>query len=171
MKTLFKTSLILIALGGFCLSCHKYPEDPFISFRRPIKRIEGTWNITKYEVYGVDHSHDFDSLLKTRTLTDCCINFSPYIYNSYPVDGSYTFVDKDGNNILPSGNNFQFEDATRLFFGYTMVSPDSIFYNLFFYQNINVNRTNNINIYTVIELYGKKLHISRNGIDIYFKEQ
>ena len=182
MKKLVLLLLLIstLVLGSFILaSCHKYPEDPFISFRRPGKRIEGTWNITSYQVNGVEHSHDFDSILAPRTLTDCSINFKPYNFINDAANGGYTFVDKNNNALFTYTNGkdpFNFIDAggfsTTLELGYIMAADDSIFYNLFFYRNKNIIRTPlNYNDWFIKELYGKNMHISKNGIDIYFKKQ
>ncbi|HEX7412590.1 MAG TPA: hypothetical protein VF411_01000 [Bacteroidia bacterium] len=57
MKSLFKTSLVLIALCSLFLGCKKYPKDPDISFRRPIKRLinpMGAWDMDTYYMNGVD---------------------------------------------------------------------------------------------------------------------
>lgn len=100
--------VVLVALGSLCLSCHKYPEDPFISLRRPAKRIEGTWNITSYQVWGKEHSHDFDSLLSPKTLTDYCINFAPY---DRLDGGEFKFVDKNNNKFFLDRGEYQFDSG------------------------------------------------------------
>lgn len=187
MKRLFKILLILITLIDF-VSCHKYPEDPFISFKQPWKRINGTWMITSYQVYGIEHSHDFDSLLKPKTLTDYGINFT-YWNDAAQNHGSFEFFDKNGNELfnrvtLGLGyNTFYFDGVKSIKFDYHNTPPqDTTFYNLFFYQRIS-NPYNRLFVYgsgedygilydfTIVELYGKHLHLSRNGIDIYLKKQ
>ncbi len=176
MKREFKILIALITLIGF-VSCHKYPEDPFISFRRPTKRIEGTWNITSYQVYGVEHSHDFDSLLSPETLTDIGLKFSPYSFQGYPINGDFTFVGKNGN-IPFTKNQFTFYDSQSLTFTYfKRNSTDTIFYNLFFFRTNNIPTRNTdgyetgTNYWSIVELYGHNFHISYNGIDIYLKKQ
>ena len=110
MKNIVKT--LLFCLIVFIISCHKYPEDPFISFRRPGKRIEGTWNITSYQVNGVEHSHDFDSLLTPKTLTNHAIKFKDGgNYNSQGsadrLSGTYYFQDNDNNLLFSAEYNFE----------------------------------------------------------------
>ena len=50
--------IILTLVLGSCIlaSCHKYPEDPSISFRRPINRLgwPGGWHLWHYYINGVD---------------------------------------------------------------------------------------------------------------------
>ena len=186
MKKLVLLLLLIstLVLGSFILaSCHKYPEDPFISFRRPNKRIEGTWNITKYQVWGIDHSHDFDSILAPKTLTDYCLKFSPFDNALDVAFGTYTFVDKNNNARFTSntwqGDHYRFEDAggisTTLYFDYFKGNSDTTFYTLFFgIKNIFTRSTSNefgSDEWDIVELYEKKFHISKNGIDIYFKKQ
>ena len=175
-----KHILITLVLGSFILaSCHKYPEDPFISFRQPGKRIVGTWNITKYQVWGIDHSHDFDSLLRPNTLTDCYINFFPYSTgDSYNEgNGVYTFLDKNKNPIfaLKNDGSYYFEDSYKsrlstLVFSFSVtIGSDTTLNKLFF----NVGKSSTFpyeSKWRIVELYGKQLHISTNGTDIYFKK-
>jgi len=114
-------------------SCHKYPEDPFISFKRPAQRLAGTWQITKYQVWGVDHSHDFDSLLNPNTLTNCSVNFVLYSDHGDGANGAWTF-----SPLFRQGGLFQFDYSNTsnprfadLELGY---SSDTVFYNQFFYR-------------------------------------
>ena len=176
MKPLFKILFVLTTLG-LCLSCHKYPEDPFISFRRPFKRIEGTWNITSYQIWGKEHSHDFESLLNPNTLTNCSISFQS---NSNVIDeGWWKFLDRNNNILFPLNSNinkYQFDvygkPKTTVDFLLDINDIDSTFYNLFFYQQKTFNRTPGRNYgFSIVELYGQNFHISLNGIDIYFKKQ
>ena len=163
-------------------SCHKYPEDPFISFRRPNKRIEGTWNITKYQVWGVDRSHDFDSLLKPNTLTDCFIHFHPFNYITH-TGGTFSFIDKNGNPIFSRTGFGELEfgldpdpstsqHATLIGFGKDPDPIDSVFFNLFFYKSVRYPfkfiPPFNISDFTIVELYDKHFHISHDGVDMYF---
>jgi hypothetical protein len=167
MKPLFRILPVLVILSSLFVGCHKYPEDPFISFRNPVKRIEGTWNITSYQIYGIEHSQDFDNLLAPNTLTDLKVDFGDptldppaTFYMQSAVGGTY-FLDNNNktisfmcagliNNGDSTGYKF-FKSALKLsrFYNNYGFSPD----------------------YTIIELYGKHLHISNNGTDIYFKKQ
>ncbi|MFT5253555.1 MAG: hypothetical protein ACI87N_002596 [Flavobacteriales bacterium] len=52
----YKTVLVLIGLAILIAfsSCSKYEENTGISLRSKRKRAEGNWEITKYEVNGID---------------------------------------------------------------------------------------------------------------------
>ena len=53
MKKIFKIVVVLIALGGLCASCHKYPQDELISFETPFKRITAhNWHVV---YFGANH--------------------------------------------------------------------------------------------------------------------
>ena len=56
MKKIFKIALLLITVSSLCGSCHKYSEDPFISFRRPSGRIVGIWKFISYQRDGKEQS-------------------------------------------------------------------------------------------------------------------
>jgi hypothetical protein len=182
-----KLIILILVIGSFVfVSCHKYPEDPFISFRKPPKRIEGKWNITSYQIWGVDHSHNFDSLLKPNTLYNCCINFSPYHNSNGGIDnnGTVTFTDLNNNLLYPAGNTgYAVQDGYRAYtvkndkdseltLGNNWTSADSTFFSLLVNNEKTTTPSSSGAGFHIMELYGKHLHIStNNGIDIYFKKQ
>ena len=163
----FKTIALTLILGSFVLlSCKKYPEDPFISLRKPIDRSTGVWQFTSYQINGVEHSHDFDSLFqKPQTLTDLAISF--YLDR----DAYYYFTQNGFNttNIMESGEYGISTDNTTFWIGPVNSSgfPDAFYINVFkpIITGTKWTPTN----WTIVELYGKHFHISNNGIDIYFK--
>ncbi|MHB8260813.1 MAG: hypothetical protein ACYDCN_04790 [Bacteroidia bacterium] len=161
MRRLFKLSLVLITLAGF-VSCHKYPEDPFISLKNPQDRLSGigsgyTWKITSYQINGVEHSHDFDNFLSPHTLTDITFTFHPLI----PREGTQVY---SINELNIRGINWSIENnIISLGINYYGVPIDSVAYKFDRYVLKNVG--------TIIELYGKHLHITNYGTDIYFKKQ
>ena len=53
-KTGFITLLLVALLLTLLTSCHKYPKDPFLSLKRPEKRILGRYKLIHYYVNGVD---------------------------------------------------------------------------------------------------------------------
>ena len=55
MKRIFKIGLVLIALGGLCSSCHKYQDDPFISFTS----LANSWQLKNFKVNGIDSTSKF----------------------------------------------------------------------------------------------------------------
>jgi hypothetical protein len=105
MKLLLKSSCALtvgIILG---IECKKYPADPFISFQSPYARLTGSnWHINSYQINGVEHSHDFDSMLTPRTLTDCNMIFGTYSSSGSP-HGVVDFKYKDGTSITVDGKS------------------------------------------------------------------
>ncbi len=50
--------LIGALLAGVFHSCKKYRDDDTISFKRPVKRIEGAWQIKKYLINYQDSSYN-----------------------------------------------------------------------------------------------------------------
>jgi len=164
---------LFIALSSLFMGCHKYPEDPFISLKQAGKRLLGTWNITSYKINGVEHSHDFDSLLSPNTLTDCYIFFEA---GDLVGDGEFKFQDKNKQTLFPSGgfNTFSFEgdknkENTKLFF--YPIDSTNVFGHLFFYGQKKTPTYFSDGEWTILELYGENLHITYNGRDVYFKKQ
>ncbi len=163
-----KTILFLTLIAFFFLGCHKYQEDDFISLKRPWKRFTGAWQFTSYKIYGVEHSHDFDSLLKPRSLTDCCINFNPF----YNLQGSWVIKDINGIVVHPADDrltNYYF-DEDRSFKTVVFGSDTSTFYTQLWKVTVN-GSSRMATKWKIIELYSKELHINSNGVDIYFKKK
>jgi hypothetical protein len=169
MKSLLKILLTLIILNSLCLSCHKYPKDPFISFRKPDKRLEAsTWQFTSYQINGVEHSHDFDSLLAPNTLTNCYLimvdNSAIYSY----------YISRSSDNLYSLADNgtwhLSYDNKTIQFYS----SANGVNFNNFYVQLFKSTITGSITwttpAFNIVELYGKHLHISNNGVDIYFKK-
>ena len=173
MKRISKTLITLIILSCLFVSCHKYPKDPFISLRRPVKRLESgsgtTWRFTSYQISGVEHSHDFDPILTPNTLTDYAL-----ILSDNEDDELYTIspVSVSGNRLVEgsygiSGDNKTLSIQAELA-GVT-TSAAKFFVEVFKPTQLDSTHWTFIN-WTIVELYGKNLHITNNGIDIYFKK-
>jgi len=160
MKKVFKIIVVLVALVCLFSSCHKYPEDPFISLRNPINRLMGTkWKFTSYKINGVDHSHDFDGFLSPNTLTDITFSFDKkeevFFISNYNMAGQYD-INADKKSIW-LGLDSQFPgDTVGHDFG-TQILHD---------KNGGVK-----NYWIILELYNKKFHITNNGADIYLEKQ
>ncbi|HEX7414169.1 MAG TPA: hypothetical protein VF411_08995 [Bacteroidia bacterium] len=166
MKKVLKTALLLITLVGF-ISCHKYPKDPFISFRKPIVRLDAGWQITSYRILGKEHSHDFDNLLSPNTLTDVKIDFN---YGIHPADDIYTTLIPQ----FPIGTyTISSDNKTFTFFPAQTDSIQAQFLHEVFQGQIdNIHHTiSSMPTWTIVELYGKHFHIFNNGTDIFFKKQ
>lgn len=78
MKILFYISIIGILFFG----CKKYSEDPFLSLRKPEKRILGDWELKSYKIDGIDYLSVFtppDSFYTKgyiiKTSLPICVNF------------------------------------------------------------------------------------------------
>ncbi len=94
MKQLTKTILLLLILIGF-VSCHKYPEDPFISLRTPFKRItKHRWILNNYTVNGVDSM----SLFNEPNLVYFHLVGKSYNFNDEFGGGTW-FIDKKNLTI------------------------------------------------------------------------
>ena len=172
MKRVNKTAVVLIVFSSLFLGCKKYPEDPFISLREPWKRIAGTWQITSYQINGIEHSHDFDSLLSQLTLTDCLIRFE-YGMGTY---GEIYIEDNNGNRIYPGYGTYYINSDKTMSFSpnYNTSNTENEFYILVWKMTKNNSSTPpyyNIPNWNICELYGKHFHVNYEGTDIYFKKR
>jgi hypothetical protein len=146
-------------------SCHKFKEDPFLSLKSPQKRLRGTWKILSYKINGVDHTHDFDSLLVWTTLTNCSM-----IFNNNRGEGSCAIVDEKG---LEPGKarsySFQFDNYQHARKINVSVYLDH--FSFFFWKGVQINAGNAKCTWEITELYSKDMHLSNNGADIYLRKQ
>jgi hypothetical protein len=117
MKTYFKIIiLIFLFFGVFFSSCKKYEEGPCISFRKPINRLYGGYQIKEYTVDGVDSLtllHDSIGL-HIEFFTSEVDNFNVMEMNgnnkgdliwlwSLSVDGLYLEVGNSGGHLIGTG--------------------------------------------------------------------
>lgn len=173
VRKLSYKQIVPILIGCFvvlCSGCHKYPKDPFISLREPDKRLESaTWQFTSYQINGVEHSHDFDSLLAPTTLTNCFM----IIANN---QGSNTyFFSLNSTNLYDVVDNGTWAISSDYKTLQLISVSNGTIINEFYIQLFKPVITGPINWgnpgFTIRELYGKHLHISNNGIDIYFEKK
>ena len=172
MKKIGKIMLLVISLASL-VSCHKYPGDPFISFRRPFKRLEGSgsgvpWRFSAYQINGADHSHDFDQLLKPNTLSDCILMLTDN------EDNQVYWISADNANRLVMSDYGISSDNKTLFLDADLSAVTTTYNNFFVqvFKPTQIDSTHwNIPHWKIVELYGQNLHISNNGIDIYFKKE
>lgn len=164
ISVVFAFASLLLLLTN---SCHKYPEDPFLSLKRPFKRLEGTWKFTSYQINGVEHIHDFDIFLSPKTLAECAISL--HSYNKR--DGWYEINDLNGGSVPPFASSYEFrhyiieDNSSTLLIISNATTP---------YAELWKGTTSGSALaskWNIRELYGKDLHISFNNIDIYFKKQ
>jgi hypothetical protein len=171
MKKLKKIFLVL-ALGSLMLpllnSCHKYPEDPFISLKNPGKRLNGTWKFTGYRINGTDHNHDFDSFLAPFTLTDCKIEFVAQTDKaSKYLSGIYHIYNGDGSEIKSGADYDLRSDANDITFACDTAFRGHLLQATITNPQLSVARA----IWDIKELYQKSLHIKLNNVDMYLKKQ
>src|ERR1700758_2298387 len=109
LKKIFITATVGLFVLTSLISCHKYPEDPFISFRQPIKRLQiGYWQFTSYKINGTEHYHDFDSLFAPATLIDCKIGFAGVDYHMEDNTGRWVFHDSGDRYDFPNDKTITF---------------------------------------------------------------
>lgn len=163
IKNIFITTIVgLLLLTSLCF-CHKFPEDPFISFRSPHDRLTlYEWTITSYQINGTEHIHDFDSILSPRTLKDLTLQFSDYeykntVYRLYYMDGFKELV-TDGEVGFSSVNTIHVSNIDTLFV--------EKFWNM---PKVKPNTQWTSADWGIRELYKKNCHLRRNNIDIYLK--
>lgn len=163
------TALVIL----ISVSCHKYPEDDFISLKRPYARLTGVkypslgyigiWRITSYKIGGVEHAHDFDTLLpQGTTLTDCTL----LLWQGQKGQhwGAFSFRDKNGVDLIPiipssNPNRYSFQKKANILF--SCPARDSLSRAVFYKGGE----------WKILELYRKKFHIYQNDVDIYFKKE
>jgi hypothetical protein len=139
MTRIFKQLIILIILIGF-VSCHKYPDDPFISLRTPFKRItKHQWILNNYTVNGVDSMSLFNDTLGRPIPNLVCFQFN----NKYTVN-KYTFHDEFGNGTW---------SIDKKNFSLCYARAWGLNYHLF---------NNGCTTWEIIELYEKTLMITTN---------
>ena len=79
MKKLTPFIILLVIAGN--IACRKYKDDSFISFRTPNQRLVGNWQLTYFEVNGVDSTYAFQHILSNYP-NPCGLTF-------YKEDGTY----------------------------------------------------------------------------------
>ena len=163
IKNIFITATIGLFIVTLLNSCHKYPEDPFISFRAPNDRLKHyEWTITSYQINGTEHIHDFDSILSPRTLKDLTLQFADdgykkTIYRLYYMDGFRELI-TDGEVTFSSVNTINLFTIDTLFV--------EKFWNM---PRVKPNAQWTQASWGIRELYKKNCHLRRNNIDIYLK--
>ena|ERR1700758_4096721 len=166
MKKLKKIFLFL-ALGSLILpllnSCHKYPEDPFISLKRSQVRLRGTWKVTSYQINGVEHGHDFDTLLSTCTIYECTISFEAGTKSQ--KWGEPVLRTKSGFDIF--GGDRQYDLLSRTL----RITANDFSFNIAFWKLPNKAPLASYAEWTIEELYNKKMHLKLGNTDIYFKKE
>jgi hypothetical protein len=170
-----KNIFVFAIIGLFVLmifnSCHKYPEDTFLSLRNPKVRLCGRpkdggkrWWFTSYKINGIDHNHDFDNFIKVPRLTEGVAIFffsnggtDSFIINNTSTDAKGHFDLRDNNaTIIISCSFSSFQDP---------------FSAKFLTQVLKVDTLSEAAAWTIEELYNNNLHIRNNNVDIYFKSK
>ena len=110
------------------------------------------------------NNHDFDSIITPNTLTDLTVFLGD--------EGTDYFfgVNTIKNGYLMEGN-YEISDDKKTVLFRRNVETDTVGINLFANLFGPVQHTIDSPNCTIVELYGKKLHISNKGIDIYLKKQ
>jgi len=80
---------ILLSVTFCFTTCKKYPEDKFISLRKPEKRVIGDWKIKKYNFNNVDIIDEINSTLKTFDIRELTLVVKG---NKGKEQGYYTFL-------------------------------------------------------------------------------
>lgn len=171
MKNFKNRFLIPVVVLLAMASCRKFEEDPFVSFHSVGRRLQGNWKIESYKINGIEHSHDFDSLLTPLTLTDLKLVIGND--DSRMTSGPFYFADPNGNGYIPFGyasyHNYKVIDnnkSIRFIFYHIKI------YDLFFldyYHNLPIDSGAHSD-WSIYKLYKNEFHIKRNETDIFFKK-
>ena len=106
MKISIKIVVLLITLSNLFLGCKRYPEDPSLSLKRPIKRlIDATnWNMYSYYINGIDST---TNLIHRETplflVNATVINF--YVVGTHTTNNSVDFNGNIGNGTFTLVDN------------------------------------------------------------------
>ncbi len=173
VKKIFITATVGLLVLTSLISCHKYPEDPFISLRKPEYRLmggsqknsTGRWKFVSYKINGTEHSQDFDSFLSKSPNFTTLTRLSILFYRDYDLifrienlgDGA-----SGGFEITNNKKVIRFAGGTN--------SSDTIS-NLFKLNVLKFDPNKHFAEWTIVELYKNDFHINNNGTDIYFKKQ
>src|SRR6185503_15505590 len=93
LKKIFVTTTVGLFVLTSIISCHKYPEDSFISLRKPEYRLmggsqknsTGQWRFFSYKINGTEHSQDFDSFLSKSPNFTTLIRLNIFFYQDYDL--------------------------------------------------------------------------------------
>lgn len=77
MKAIFKSAAlaVVLLLLLFNPGCKKYEDGPLISFRTPMDRLWGVWEVEYFSINGEDHTQEY---------RDSCNRSFLFWYYSYP---------------------------------------------------------------------------------------
>lgn len=162
--------LVLVCLFSFS-SCHKYPEDPKISFKKPATLLGGVWKVTGYTINGTDHIHDLDTALAPFTLADCWIEFD---INKSWDHGVYHFYNGNGNE-MPFNNS---HNGDGCYFsinsgGISLSSNCTFYFELWKAPSSSPYSPSQIQstLWTIRKLTKTDLHIRYKNNDIFFSRR
>jgi len=151
----FLTIFVLILIT---YSCKRYEDGPNFTLRTPIQRLSGYWEVTKFEIDGVDslglkpiHCGQYKITGKVRNGCYMCISSNPNCYGP--------------NEIVPIAQEWYLSNDKERFIGQTSGLPLTV--------NVDyisaTGDTTNINSYTwqIKKLTNKELLFER---DVYSSE-
>lgn len=99
-------ALLVLAWAG----CRKYPEDRFISFRKPSSRLAGQWKITQYNFNNNSILDMMDASVGFNVL-DLTLNVSKKTRKTpqhYAFDGNYLNVEQEDDPLQDNNAEFEF---------------------------------------------------------------
>ena len=156
-KIMKKPILFLGILIILIYSCKKYEDGPLISFKTPLNRLIGKWQVYYFEMNSVDQSNlyidscncNFSFINKKSTLYFRYYNCKP----NYGFSGDFKL--KDDNNIIETSTGLSYKEDR----------PDDTIK----YFNVFGDLTSNI--WIIKRLTSKDLWINceNNSLNFFFK--
>ena len=117
-KIIFIVAVFITLLSVFN-SCKKYPEDKFISLRKPTNRLVGNWKIKEYTFNGNDVIDVINAQTKTFDLRDLELEINKKdgkIEQQYRFK-PYNYLNVDGRlmplNSFTKYNTFFFQSSSN----------------------------------------------------------
>ena len=160
-------------------TCKKYPEDKFISLRKPTKRINGSWKIKEYTFNGNDVIDIINTQTKTFDVRDLVLEIimkDPYGYNDEPRYrfSPYNYLEIDGGSAFVIKN----DKYNHFYFSRSLNTPrrgDSLCQYVYITPLTYKKKQYNSVEWDIKHLYLSNMHLQlktdSGNYDIYFKKQ
>ena len=106
---------MLIGITTIITSCKKYEEGPCISFRSPLKRIYGYYNLSSYTINGVDSLTFFNDSMGSSFYF---LHDDVYDVNDLIIDG------KRNDGVYAEGCVFRWslKSSNKIFIGMRIIT-------------------------------------------------
>lgn len=145
------------------LGCKKYSEDPFISVRKPEKRILGDWELKSYKIDGIDYTSVFSPPDTFYTKGYIIKTSLPVYVNFFETNGEQLYKANDqghGSWSTEANENYNYINIKASTFTYGNPATIMPVWPLLFCHTPPIANGKSINSQWLIKrLYKNKMHI------------